>query len=99
MAKIDNQLAAIVDGFQDSELRSGTTWVPDDQMEALMVRRKKSGQAKHKLFYLTVGETGQNQTTFWGYKFSDCLLKALAWRNLPTKNRRGPKAPQQQPVA
>ena len=100
MAKIDTQLAAIEAGFQDPEIRSGTAWIPDEQMEQLNVRRKSgtAGAPKHRLFYLSVGETNQAPTaTFWGHKFTDCLLKALAWRNLPTKSKRGPKA--QQPAS
>jgi hypothetical protein len=98
MSKIDTQFAAIEAGFQDPELRFGTAWVQDEQMEQLGVRRKKAGQPKHRLFYLSVGEAGQAPVvTFWGNKFSDCLIKALSWRNLPTKSKRGPKA--QQPAA
>ncbi len=92
MAKIDSQLAAVEAGFQNPVINIGTTWVPDAQMEQLNVRRKKSGQEQHRLFYLSVGETGQQLTTFWGHRFNDCLLKALAWRGLPTKSKRGPRA-------
>lgn len=92
MAKIDTQLAAIEHGFQNPVISIGTSWVPDEQIEALQVRRKKSGQPQHRLWYLSVGETGQQPTaTFWGHRFNDCLLKALAWRGLPTKSKRGPK--------
>lgn len=91
MAKIDDQLTAIEAGFQNPELRFGSTWIPDEQMEALQVRRKKAGLAQHRLFYLSVGETGQQPATFWGHKLSDCLIKALEWRQLPTKSKRGPR--------
>lgn len=95
MAKIDTQLEAIEAGYQNPEVRYGTTWVPDEQMEALGMRRKKAGQVQHRLCYLTVGETGQAPTiTFWGHKFSDVLIKALEWRQLPTKSKRGPKKAQ-----
>lgn len=92
MAKIDDQLVAIEKDFLNPEIRSGTTWVPDEQMEALQVRRKKAGEAHHRLWYLSVGETGQQLVTFWGHKFSDALKKALIWRGLPTASK-GKKAP------
>lgn len=92
MAKIDSQLEAIEAGFQNPELRFGTAWIPDEQMETLQMRRKKAGQPQHRLCYLSVGETGQTPATFWGHKFSECLIKALQWRNLPTKSKRGRKA-------
>lgn len=91
MAKIDSQLEAIEAGFQNPEIRFGSTWIPDEQMEALQVRRRKAGVPQHRLFYLSVGETGQQPATFWGHKFSDCLIGALKWRQLPTKSKRGPR--------
>lgn len=91
MAKIDTQLAAIEAGFQNPEVRVGTTWIPDEQMESLGIRRKKSGLPQHRLFYLSIGESGQAPATFWGHRFSDALIKALEWRNLPTKTKRGPR--------
>lgn len=91
MAKIDTQLIAIETGFQNPEIRMGTAWVPDDQMETLGVRRKKAGETQHRLFYLSIGETGQPPATFWGHRYTDALNKALTWRNLPTKTKRGPK--------
>jgi hypothetical protein len=93
MAKIDLQLEAIEAGFQNPEVRYGTTFVPDAQMEPLGLRRKKAGQEQHRVCYLSIGETGQAPTaTFWGHKFTDVLIKALEWRQLPTKSKRGPKA-------
>lgn len=92
MAKIDTQLAAIENGFQNPTVTIGTAWIPDAQIESLNVRRKKSGQEQHRLWYLSIGEAGQQPAVFWGHKFNDCLLKALAWRGLPTKSKRGPKA-------
>lgn len=92
MAKIDTQLAAIEVGFQSPEIKMGTAWVPDEQMETLGVRRKKATTAtQHRLFYLSIGEIGQAPATFWGHKLTDALIKALQWRNLPTKNKRGPR--------
>lgn len=95
MAKIDTQLAAIENGFQNPAVATGTAWIPDDQMEALQVRRKKAGQPQHRLWYLSIGEQGGQMATFWGHRFSDALNKALTWRGLPTKSKRGPKAPAQ----
>ncbi len=92
MAKIDSVLDSIEAGFQNPIITCGTHWVPDEQMEALQVRRKKAGQPQHRLWYLSVGETGGQLMTFWGHRFNDCLLKALQWRGLPTKSKRGPKA-------
>jgi hypothetical protein len=93
MAKIDTQLASIEAGFQNPLLVIGTTMIPDDQMETLQVRRKNAGNTQHRLFYLQIGETGQPPTaTFWGHKLTDVLIKALQWRGLPTKSKRGPKA-------
>jgi hypothetical protein len=93
MAKIDLQMAAFEQGFTNPEVKCGTMWVPDEQMEQLKVRRRKAGQSQHRLWYLSVGETGQSPTaTFYGHKLSDCITQALAWRGLPTKNRRGPNA-------
>lgn len=91
MAKIDDLLTSITAGFQNPEWRSGTAWIPDEQIESFQVRRKKSGQTHHLLTYLSVGEQGQTPITFWGHKMSDCLKKALEWRGLPTKSKRGPK--------
>ncbi len=91
MAKIDNQLAAIEAGFQNPEIRMGTAWIPDDQMESMQIRRKKAGDPQHRLFYISIGETGQTPATFWGHKFTDALVKALEWRNLPTRTKRGPR--------
>jgi hypothetical protein len=95
MSKIDDQLTAIEAGFQNPEIKYGTVWIPDEQMEPLHLRRKKAGEAQHRVCYLSIGEIGQAPTaTFWGHKFSDVLIKALEWRQLPTKSNRGPKKAQ-----
>ena len=92
MPKIDDTFTSLEAGFQNPEIRSGTAWIPDEQIEALQVRRKKADQPQHRLWYLSVGESGQTPATFWGHRLSDCLIKALKWRGLPTKSKRGPKA-------
>jgi hypothetical protein len=92
MAKIDDTIAAIATGFQDPQVTSGTMWVADEQIEELGVRRKKSGEPRHKLWYFSVGETGQQPAVFYGHKFTDALKKAMKWRGMETKTKRGPKA-------
>lgn len=91
MAKIDDTIEAVSAGFQDADIRSGTVWIADDQMEQLGVRRKKAGEAKHKLWYLSIGETGQAPAVFYGHRFSDALKKAMTWRGMATKSKRGPR--------
>lgn len=93
MAKIDDTIAAICTGFQDPMWTTGTTWVPDEQIEQLGVRRKKAGEARHKLVYFSVGENGGQMATFWGHKFSDALKGAMKWRGMETKSKRGPRKP------
>ena len=95
MSKIDDQLTAIEAGFTNPVTTYGTTWVADEQMEALKIRRKNASQTHHRLAYLSIGETGQAPVvTFYGHKFSDVLIQALKWRDLPTKSKRGPKKAQ-----
>jgi CelD/BcsL family acetyltransferase involved in cellulose biosynthesis len=91
MAKIDDLITSITTGFQNPQWQAGNAWVADEQIEAYKVRRKAAGQTHHLLTYLSVGESGQTPTVFWGHKLSDCLKKALEWRGLPTKTKRGPK--------
>lgn len=91
MAKIDDIITAVTSGFQDVEWRSGNAWVPDEQIESMGVRRKKAGDAQHLLTYLSIGERGQQPTVFWGHKFTDALKKAMKWRGMETKSKRGPK--------
>lgn len=92
MAKIDIIVDALSEGFKDAEIRFGTSWIPDAQIEQLQVRRKKAGEAQHKLWYLSIGERGETPTVFWGQKFSDVLKKTMAWKGMATKNKRKPKA-------
>lgn len=92
MAKIDSIVDALSVGFKDAELRFGSSWIPDAQIEQLQVRRKKAGEAQHKLWYISIGERGETPTVFWGQKFSDALKKAMTWRGMATKNKRKPKA-------
>lgn len=95
MAKIDALFVAFEAGFQNPQVNMGTTWIPDEQMETLKIRRKKAGEAQHRVWYLSIGETGQAPlVTFWGHKPSDLVKQALSWRQMPTKTRRGPKAAQ-----
>jgi hypothetical protein len=91
MAKIDDTIDAVSAGFQNVEVRSGTAWIPDEQMEQLGVRRKKAGEVQHKLWYLSIGETGQPPAMFWGHRFTDALKKAMKWRGMETKGKRGPR--------
>jgi hypothetical protein len=91
MAKIDDRLDALQQGFQYPTLSIGTTWVEDAQMEQLQVRRRNAGQTHHRLFYLSLGETNQQPTTFWGYKFTDALEKAEKSRGTYVKHTKGPR--------
>ncbi len=91
MAKIDSIMETLSAGFKDSDIRFGTSWIPDAQIEQLQVRRKKAGESQHKLWYISIGERGETPTVFWGQKFSDALKKAMSWRGMSTKNKRKPK--------
>ncbi len=91
MAKIDDTIAAISAGFTDPYWVTGTAWIPDEQIEQLGVRRKKAGEPRHKLVYLSVGENGGQLATFWGHQFTDALKKAMKWRGMETKSKRGPR--------
>lgn len=91
MAKIDSIIEEISTGFKDSEIRMGTSWVQDSQIEQIGVRRKKAGETQHKLWYFSIGERGETPNMFWGQKFSDVLKKVMAWRGMATKNKRGSK--------
>ena len=92
MAKIDDVLESVGNGFTNSAISFGFMMVPDAQMESYSLRRKQGGQAEHKACWLSVGEMGQPATiTFFGHKLSDCVKKALEWRGLPTKSKRGPR--------
>jgi hypothetical protein len=92
MAKIDTQLLGIEAGFQNPEVRLGSMWFTNEQMEGAHLRRKKAEDQQHKVWYLSIGETGQQPTaTFYGHKLTDVLIKALEWRGMPTKSKRGPR--------
>ncbi len=100
MAKIDDTIDAVCTGFQNPVWSSGVAWMPDEQMEQLGVRRKKAGEPQHKLTYFSVGEQGQQPAVFWGHRFTDALKKAMKWRGMETKSKRGPrKAANGQPTA
>lgn len=96
MAKIDDRIDAIQQGFQNPAVSSGIHWVEDAQMEQLQVRRKVAGQTHHRLWYFSVGEHGQQPTTFWGHRFTDALEKAEKWKGTYVKNTKGPR---KQPAA
>ena len=94
MAKIDDRIDALQNGFTNPFINSGNTWVADADMESYQVRRKNAGQTHHKLFYFSIGETGQApMATFWGHKFTDALVKAEKWRGTYVKNTKGPRKP------
>jgi hypothetical protein len=88
MAKIDQVLDSLQQGYQDPTIQIGNAWVADKDMEALKVRRKKAGEAQHKLFYLSISEKGQSPEMFWGHKMTDVVKKALASKGLPTASKR-----------
>ena len=93
MAKIDTDLDGIQAGFQNPDLRIGTTFIPDDKMSSLGLRRRKAGQDQHKVWYISIGEVGAAPTaTFWGHKFSECLTAAMVWRGTYVKSSRGRKS-------
>jgi hypothetical protein len=92
MAKIDDIIEAVSVGFTNPDIRSGTAWIPDEQMEGMGMRRKKAGEPQHKLWYFSIGETGQAPSVFWGHKFTDALKGAMKWRGMATKSKRGPRA-------
>lgn len=93
MAKIDDVLNSLESGFNNPVITAGTSVVDDKDMESLQVRRRKGegNASQHKLWYISIEEKGQQANVFWGYKMSDCLKKALAWKGLPTVNKRKPK--------
>ena len=94
MAKIDDRIEAIQQGFQNAQVTFGNTWVEDSQIESLRpkVRRKSAGQTHHKLFYLSIGETGQQATAvFWGHNMTQVLEAAEVWRGTYVKHTKGPR--------
>lgn len=95
MAKIDEVIDSLAAGYQNPQVSFGYTMVEDQYMEQVKVRRKTVGQTQHKLCCLSIGEMGGQMASFYGYKLSDCIKKALEWRGLPTKSKRGSRAPAQ----
>ena len=93
MAKIDDRIDALQQGFQNPQVSMGNTWIEDAQMESLQVRRKKADQTHHNLFYMPVAEAGGQMATFWAHKFTDALVKAEKWRGTYVKNTKGPRKP------
>ena len=91
MAKIDDVIASVCTGFQDPQWATGSVWVTDEQIEQFGVRRKKAGEPRHKLVYFSVGEAGQQPAVFYGHRFTDALKKAMEWRGMATKTKRGPR--------
>lgn len=91
MAKIDDVLSSLEAGMSNPIVTCGTQVVSDKDMETLHVRRKKAGEAQHRLWYLSIAESGQQPAVYWGHKLSDCLKKALAAKGLPTVNKRKPR--------
>jgi hypothetical protein len=97
MAKIDDIITSIGNGYNDPSISFGYTMVEDKYMEQVKVRRKGPEAEQYKLCYLAVGEMGQPATViFYGHKLSDCVKKALEWRGLPTKSKRGQRKEQPQ---
>lgn len=99
MAKIDDRLSALFQGFQNPAVNIGAVWVEDAQMEVLKIRRKNAGQTHHWLWYISIGETGAQPTVFWDHKISDALVKAEKWKGTYVKSTKGPRGPRKQVAA
>lgn len=91
MAKIDDRFNALQNGFQNPQVTTGNTWITDEQMPQLQLRRKQAGQSHHKVWYLSIGESGQQMTTFWGHDLTDALVKAEKWRGTYVRSSKGPR--------
>ncbi len=91
MAKIDDIIEQLGAGYQNPSVSFGPVMVEDQYMEQIKLRRKQAGLAQHKVCVLSISEMGQPGATFYGHKLSDCIKKALEWRGLPTKMKRGHK--------
>lgn len=91
MAKIDDRFDALQQEFQNSQVTAGNTWIADEQMPQFQLRRKKAGQLQHKVWYLSIGEVGQQMTTFWGHNLTEALVKAEKWRGTYAKSSKGPR--------
>jgi hypothetical protein len=90
MAKIDDVIDQISNCYKNPSVSISTVLIEDQYMEQIQVRRKGQNE-QHKMFVLSVGETGTSPAQFYGYRISDCIKKALAWRGMPTKTKRGPR--------
>ena len=96
MSKIDDVLEQISAGYQNPQVSFGFMMIDDQHMEQMKLRRKVTGVIQHRICALSVGEIGGQLVTFYGHRLSDCIKKALEWRQLPTKTKRGPRQPKQQ---
>jgi hypothetical protein len=87
---ISKTLQALEVGFQNPATALYRTVIEDKYMENVGVRRKTK-QPQHSLWALSLGEVGQQPAAiFYGYKPSDAIKKAMAWRGIP-KVTRGPR--------
>jgi len=87
---IDKTIEALEAGFQNPTTALYKTLIEDKYMETVQVRRRKQGQTHHLLWVISLGETEQPPTIFYGHTPSQAIKKALTWRGLPTVTR-GPR--------
>lgn len=91
MAKIDDVLASLEVGFKNPRTMLYRVTVEDKFMNQLQVRRQQAGLTHHRLWCLSLGETGEDaytETLFYGHRPSDCIKKAQTRLGLPTVTRR-----------
>ncbi len=92
---IDKTFEGIVKDMTNATVALYQTQVPDEQMQALGVRRKNAGATHHQLWILQVTWTGpdgnQASAAFYDHSPNKAVKKAMAWRGMPTVSR-GPRA-------
>lgn len=95
---VDKTIESLEGGYASPITMLYRVQMEDQHMEAIRVRRKKTGVTHHVLWCFSIGEAGAQPAVFYDHKPSGAIKKALAWKGLPTSSRKkGTADPAQQP--
>ncbi len=92
---LDKSFEGITAGMANPSVALYPTYVPDEQMQSLGVRRKDKTATQHQLWLLQVSwlrpDGNQTQVAFYDHSPNKAVKKAMAWRGMPVI-KRGPRA-------
>lgn len=97
---LDKTIEAIESGMQSPQTMLYRTAIEDKHMEQVHLRRRATGVSHHQVWVFSISWQGAAAPAmFYGYKPTDAIKKAAAWRGVALGRKKKDASTSGQPQA